>query len=148
MTEGEARAAMALPKWGDPPSSWAQHRTHRGIATLEFGVVDADGSELPGLHVELCVTRGTRVAFTAWKITLFKLDGFAPRRAYQVDNPGRSGMRPGDHEFPHEHVADARQGDNPAWQTIGFDAMLRVFCERCNLTLTGPVPDVDAFNLR
>lgn len=148
MTEAEARALMALPKTGDPPGAWAQHRTHKGMATLEFGVLDDDGATRPGLHVECAMVRGPRAAFTAWKITLFTLDGYALRRVYQIENPGRAGMRPGDHQFPHEHVAETRQPEDATWQHITFGAMLATFCTRCNLTLTGPIPDPDAFALR
>lgn len=148
VTEQEARSLMALPKMGDPPQAWMQHRTHKGMATLTFGVLDLDGATHPGLHVECAVVRGPRVAFTAWKITLFYATGYALRRAYQIDNPGRAGMRPGDHQFPHEHIADARQVDNPHWHAIAFDDMLATFCNRCNLILTSFVPDPDAFNLR
>jgi len=148
VTEAEALAAMTVAKTGDPPQAWQQHRTHRGLATLEFGLLDPHGAAIPGLHVECVMVRGTRVAFTGWKITLFRSDGFNTQRAYQIDNPGRAGTRLGDHDFPHEHVADARQPDNPAWAGIGFAAMLDIFCQRCNLLLGGPVPDPEAFTLR
>jgi hypothetical protein len=36
MTEAEALGIMVLHKQGDPPSAWAQHRTHKGMATLPF----------------------------------------------------------------------------------------------------------------
>lgn len=144
----EASAWMAMPKMGEPSEAWSQHRTHKGLSTLEFGLLDGDGAAIPGLHVEIARTAMPRVASVSWKITLFHSDGFRPRRVYQIDNPGRAGMRPGDHDFPHEHVGELRQADNPAWRLIGFPAMLEVFCQRCTLTLTGPVPDPTAFQLR
>ncbi|MBB1161486.1 hypothetical protein [Aquariibacter albus] len=118
------------------------------MSTLEFGVVDGDGATIPGMHVQCMATTKPRLTTIAWKITLFQADGAHLLRVYQIDNPGLTGMRPGDHDFPHEHIGEPRQPDDPAWQSIGFNGMLDVFCQRCALTLDGTVPDPTAYPLR
>lgn len=147
MIEAEARALMALPKWGDPPQAWSQHRTHLGMATLEFGVTDAVGAAITGMHVELAVLRHRRLRISSLKFTLFSLQGVHLERAYQLNVAGRAGLRPTDHDFPHEHMGPTRYQGAPAWCNLDLVGALALFCQRCNLTLTIAVPDVDAFAL-
>jgi len=139
---------MALTKSGDPPKEWQQHRTHAGLSTLPFGVLDPRGASIRGMHVEFAALRRPRLAGLAWKLTLFSLQNFRLLRIYQLENPGRAGMRPGDHDFPHEHVLDVRQPENPQWREFAFPAMLEHVCRQCTLTLTDSPPDIDAFALR
>lgn len=139
---------MALEKFGEPPDRWRPHRTHEGLATLEFGVVDADGALIRGLHVEISVQRSRRIRAMAMKFTLFSFENFRNQRVAQLDCPGRSGLQPGDHDFPHLHVGDLRIGGDASWSTLGFDGLLALFCRECNLTLNGPPPNLDDIALR
>lgn len=147
MDAATAQTLMALPKFGDPPAAWRQHRTHGGLATLEFGLTDPNGAALQGLHVELALNLSPRLLRTGWKMTLFKLESYTPRRAYQLDHPGRAGLKAGDHDYPHEHVAEQRIDGPPAWCTLDGAGLLHHFCARTQLVLLGPVPDIHAFKL-
>jgi len=144
----EARRIMAVRRWGDPPATWAQHRTVRGMVTMEFGVVDPLGAAIVGQHVELAVMRSQRLAQQSIKFTLFAFDGSTLERVYQLDINGRSGLRPGDHDFPHEHIGSDRIVGAPDWNTLGLRGALALFCQRCTLTIDPPVPDIDDFALR
>lgn len=66
LSHAQARALMALHKTGCPPESWRQHRTHRGVSTLEFGVVDGDvfAANYEG---ELVIKRLVRDAGQWWR---------------------------------------------------------------------------------
>ena len=148
MTEEEARAILVQPKWAEPAEQWQQTPTRPWEQVLSFGVLDGQSRRMRGLHIEFAVRRPKRLAVPAWKLTSFGPDGFRKQRVYQIDNPGLVGVRPGDHEFPHEHVLDARQlPDREEWRNIGFPAMREHFCERCTPVLTGPVSDPQAFQL-
>lgn len=79
--------------------------------------------------------------------TLFSLEGVQLERAYQLNVAGRSGLRPADHDFPHEHMGPTRYQGEPGWCNLNLAGALALFCQRCNLTLTTAVSDVDAFAL-
>ncbi len=150
MDHARALELMKAPKWGDPPSEWRQHKSHRSCALLEFGVTDQAGASIVGQHVTFEVMRLPRVDLQAVKLTLFQMTSAgAVERVYQIDNPGKRGRRPGEHDFPHAHIGEARvKPDNPAWTSISFNAMLDIFLAECNLTIASPIPDFDAFHLR
>lgn len=149
LSREEAEAFLALPKWsGSMPEAWRQDKSHAGLHVLEFGVLDADGARIRGLSVRFGITLMKRTGLKAHQLTLFSSHGFSPERCYDIQTSGRHGLRPGDHDFPHEHVGHARAlPDNPAWGNIAFPEMLERFCARCTLQLTEPIPDPLSFKL-
>jgi hypothetical protein len=146
--EGEARALMALPKFGDPCSEWSQDRHHRGTASNAFGVVDADGATIPGLQVEFLVYRAPRTNQERYTFTLRRFELGSLSRVYQQEINTRRGLRSTDHAWSHEHIGTARIPATNDWSSLTLDAAVRRFCEQCNLSLVCPLPEIDALQLR
>ena len=149
MTEQEALALMALPKFGEPEDEWQQRKNRPGLIVNQFGILDSDGAAIRGMQVEFQVYRMQRVAAEKITLTLFRSELRAGMlRVFQMElNTGRR-LREDDHAFPHEHVGNARFRATPDWSTLDLDLAVARFCRRCNLTLRAPLPAVDAFPLR
>jgi hypothetical protein len=140
---------MAIPKWGEPMSEWRPDRSHAHTIVNAFGVVDADGATIPGLQVEMVVFRAPRVVMERYVYTLFQLDAIGGRkRVYQLHVNHKKGVRPGDHEYSHEHIGAARIDADPTWASLSPMAAEQRFCVNCNLTLDPRLPDFDAYTLR
>jgi hypothetical protein len=148
ISEADARRMMAIPKWGEPMTEWRQDRSHPHTIFNAFGVVDGDGATIPGLQVELLVYRAPRVVMERYLYTLFQLELGARRRVYQLHVCHKRGVRPDDHEYTHEHVGAVRNVAAAEWAFEDSRAAERRFCVNCSLTLTEPIPDFDAFQLR
>lgn len=148
LTQLEAEVLMVLPKFGDPESSWRQMKGHTGTVTNEFGVMDDQGAAIRGLLVAFEVYRPPRIAIDRFTFTLRRFEGGQLLRVYQQEINPRPGLRPKDHAFSHEHVGAARHTATSDWSTLSFPEAVARFCRQINLTLTEPLPDLDAFALR
>jgi len=148
LTEDEARRLMTLPKFGDPIGSWTQMRGHPGTATNAFGVLDIDGAAIRGLQIEFLIFRQPRLAVDRLTFTLRLFELGRLQRVYQQEINPRPRLRPADHAYSHEHIGPLRLTASPNWSTLSFPLAVRRFCEACNLTLSEPLPDFDAFDLR
>lgn len=149
MNESEGRELAKLPKWGEPKEQWAQDRPN--TFTNSFGVVDADGKQIKGVHVDLAVFISPRRGQPKFVFTLHKVEHGQPERAYQIEINAREGLRPTDHAYSHEHYGGdkaGRRAADQAWAFCGFERAVTLFCERCNLTLTGPLPHYEALSLK
>jgi hypothetical protein len=147
-SESEARAIMALPKWGDPCAAWRQDRAYPCTVSNAFGVVDVMGSAIAGIQVEFEVYRASRSCQERYTFTMRRFELGSMARVYQQEINTRPGIRQTDHARSHEHVGALRAPAGSDWSNLSFDAAVRRFCEQCSLTLTAPLPDIDALELR
>lgn len=139
---------MALPKFGEPRSEWVQDRAHAGSVYNAFGVLDAEGAAIPGLQVEFSVFRAQRTAQEKYTFSLRRFEFGVLQRIYQQEINTRPRLRLGDHAWSHEHVGDLRVPATSDWSTLSLAEAVERFCRTCNLKLTEPLPDIDAFELR
>lgn len=140
LPHSEALALMAVQKHGSPGDQWEQNRGLSYAMTLDFGLVDADGARIRGLHVGLQARIGKSVPYDIWNLTLFVNEpGWPVRMAYQLSVNRRPGLRPRDHDYPHEHIGDApRQQAPDEWPSWEFDDAFRHFAGR--IRLSSPLP--------
>lgn len=147
MTEVEAREFCAIQKWGEPCSDWQQNRPN--TYTNGFGVLDSDGKAIRGLQVEFDVFVAPRTGLMKFIFSLRRAELGRLERAYQMEINCRSDLRVTDHQYSHEHYGEeVRNAAEASWANLGFDDAVKAFCDRCNLTLTSPLPDYRGFNLR
>jgi hypothetical protein len=147
-SEAEARALMALRKWGDPCSSWRQDRAYPGTVSNAFGVVDEQGTAIPGLVVEFEVYRAPRTRQERYTFTLRRFEMGSLARIYQQEVNTRPGLRESDHAWSHEHIGTLRVSADLVWSSLSFDVAVQRFCRQCNLTLERPLEEIDALELR
>lgn len=149
MTEEDGRALAGTPKMGDPSNEWQQARPN--TFTNSFGVTDASGIGIPGLHVEFAVVTSPYLKLVKYIFTLMLVEFPRPGRAYQIEINLRNGLKPNDHAYSHEHYGQGPDGRYPAdesWANAGFQEAVNIFCSRCNLSLENPLPDYMEFALK
>jgi hypothetical protein len=146
VNQADGKALAALPKWASASEVWTQDVPN--CLSNVFGVLDAEGKAIKGLHVELGVFispkhGNIKYVFTLWRVELGK-----PERAYQLHINHRRGLRPTDHAYSHEHYGqEVRINAEPSWATADFAQSIKLFCERCNLSLSGEVPHYQGITL-
>lgn len=147
MDDKEGKELADIPKKGEPASEWRQDIPNTFVN--EFGVLDLEDKTIRGVHVELHVFKSPRLSQPRYRFSLYKLIGRHPERAYQQEINCRPGIKPTDHQYSHEHYGETiRNVADGSWAYSDFDAALKRFCEKCNLTLIGNVPDILEFKLK
>jgi hypothetical protein len=149
ITVADGQQLAGVKKFGEPLSEWEQVRPN--TFTNSFGVVDGLGQGIRGVHVELSVFITPRLGIVKYVFTLMRNEPGCTARAYQLDIRVQPVLKPADHNFPHEHYGTEREGrlsGDRMWVKATLDQAVNIFCEKCNLTLTGALPDYQAFNLQ
>lgn len=145
VTEEEGRNLAVIWKKGEPRDQWHQDRPSTFVNA--FGVVDEQGKTIPGLQVEAIVWVSPVLRQEKFVFTLFKVGDGRPQRAYQMEINLRSGVKPQDHSYSHEHFGKVRYPADQEWARANFNDALKIFCKKCNLTLDGKMPDYSEFKL-
>lgn len=146
MTEADGRALADLPKWGEPLSDWIQDRPN--TLTNAFGVVNEFGQGIKGLQVEFNIYSSSRLALPKYVFSLIQVEHGCHVRAYQLELNRRTGLRPTDHAYSHEHYGNKRINADSSWGNSNFDDAVKLFCSKCNLILTDKLPDYNDFKLK
>lgn len=146
MKEEDGRRLAAAPKLGEPMEEWTQARPN--TFSNVFGVMDADGKTIKGMHVELEVYVPPRLGFPKFVFSLFQYEAGRTERAYQLEVNCRPGLRPGDHNATHDHYGEARFAADASWSSLSFAESVVRFCENTNLTFTVRLPDYQEFQLK
>lgn len=146
MTEDEGRRLAAIPKWGDPRTSWSQDRPN--TFTNAFGVVDQEGKAIKGMQVDFEVFVSPRLGLAKYVFSLRHYDLGRPERAYQLHINCRPGLRTTDHGCSHEHYGEPRFNADASWSVLSFDEAVKRFCEKASLQLESPLPDYQEFSLK
>jgi len=137
-----AMAVMAVPKLFGGNLVWADKPNHKSILLATFQPEDETGAILPGLSVQLEVTKAIVVDRCLYEFGLFKLEGGVRKRAYQlavVPLNKRSHNTPSGPMFgPHEHLGEqVRTVSNDEIFCGQMGAAFAHFCSQISLVFTG-----------
>lgn len=149
ITAAEGQTLTSVKKWGEPLNEWSQDRPH--TYTNSFGVVDELGQSIKGLYIELNVFISPRLKIVRYVFSLMQQVPGCHARVYQLDIPLKEGLKPSDHDYPHEHYGTETEGKSVGknnWLKATLSDAVNIFCEKCNLTLTEELPDYQAFSLK
>lgn len=146
MTEDDARELAKTPKKGDP-AEWCQDRPN--TYTNTFGVTDKDGIGINHLHVEFTVFISPNLGLTKYVFSLMYVEFNCRQRAYQMEINLRTGLKITDLNYSHEHYGDSlRIVADESWAYAGFRDAIKLFCDKCSLTLENELPDYSGFALK
>ena len=146
MNEAEGRLLAAIPKWGEPREQWAQDRPN--TLTNGFGVVDALGRTIPGMHAELEVFISPSLGQVKYVFSLKRFELGRIERIYQLEINPRAGLRRSDHAFSHEHYGETSFKADDDWAWADFDDAVRRFCANANVEFTAEMPNYQGFILK
>lgn len=145
--ESEASALLAKPLLCQDTPAWSFNKLKPGLATLECGLVQADGVR-SGMHLVLQFQRSIRTGIVTFKFTVFKVSLGAPQRVYQLQINAVARTPKHWHDFVHEHMGDARILGTEEWLKWGFSEALDYFSDRANISFDPAVLDPEEFSLK
>lgn len=148
LPRADAEALLAVPKTA-PEQNWELLSGGKIEKwRLAVGVVTEGGEYRKALAVELLCLRSQKPFRECYKLSLFRTEFGAPRRAYQLDTTNAPLCDPTDHDWPHEHVGQDRlplaEGAHPAT----FETALAHFSKRANIVFDAPLESPFAFQLQ
>lgn len=147
VAQAEATALLARPHFCYDPPSWKPTRLRPGIASIECGLVQEDGSRA-GLQVQLLFSRSPKTKIATFKFSVFKSSLGGIQRVYQLQVNALAHAPKSAHDLAHEHFGDARLMGKPEWLRWGFAEALDYFCSRANIAFVPPVNDPEHFELK
>ena len=143
----EAAVLLSKPLICQDVSPWTYNKLKPGLAILECGLVQEDGSRA-GLQIQLQFSRSLKTGLVNFKFSVFKISLGTPQLVYQLQVNAVARAPKNWHDFAHEHLGDERIKGSEVWLTWGSSEALDYFCKRANITLIPPVTDPEVFELK
>lgn len=142
ISEAEARAAIAIPKFIPDDLTWSAEPNKSLTMVFSAGVLDENGATVQGLTVDLSFRTPARVDDCRYSFTLFTFRPTGKKRAYQLavmpeHLRGHVDAR-GEIRGPHQHIGNLVEPERmPHLGCKNHEQWFRIFLDRANIKHSG-----------